>query len=1025
MRLYLVIPTILISFSIAYKAHGALLRISESPISDLLGKQFISAIFRDKKGLLWIGTQEGLYLFDGADLTLFNSDDNNKNYIPTSEIRGIAEDSVGNIFVATHDSGLLQRNNLAKKFYSIQIIEALGEIEIRKILVTKEDGIWLGAPERAILYEPKLNLIPDWPENQGITAKVGRPYAFLEDDSGNVFIGGSRGLALVSPHNKLVSKIRFEILGIPNNFSVTALELDAHGNLIIGTDLGYVASLDVKSGTVLSQWKLDRSASRYISEITLYENYLLISSDEGIYVTDASVPFSKPMTLLDFELSHNDIYTMYKEEKYVWIGTYDGLDILSMSPFELYNEKNSSVYNDVLDIDKDENEILWVGTYNGLFYFDVETKSHIKFMMPDESKKLLDQRISTVATDGKWLWLGFSQGGIQVIDPAIGESIIPNFEQETAIRVSDIVTQEGSHVIWIATHNYGIFSISGEMITSYLEDGSLPEKVIELLFTTKTGRVFVVTSRNFYEHDNLSDKFISLDFGTPEKRPRILSALESQEGNIWLGTKDHGLFLWTREDQELDIFQLREIEGSSELEYSTINGIQEDEQGNLWCSTQDGIFKLNSSGTLMQKYTMIEGLQGEDFNSGASFKSRDGHIYFGGPNGYNRFHPKDVEIVDTPPKMLLTGIELPGKKKGAMGPLANLKSLQLAHNESFVTFQFSVLDLIHSEKNQFRYKLENLDPDWIENGTRNTATYTKLPSGDYVFRVQGANSAGVWNREGLTLDIHVLPPLWKTWWAYCFYTLAAMLAIWSANRIYQSYVINRRSVALATQMFEAENRADDDMQEQLELQDELVQSAYKHNLKTLSVLGDCISQQRGGVPEYALTEHSNSNIKRIEALACLEDCLFYQVGGPAANLQIYTDKIISELLPNSPVSPESIITINEVSSRLLSAELASPLAIIIRELLENCIQHAFEPDSPANYLHITMESRSTDKPPEPNLVLCVRDSGVGIPESFEELVTQSSGTAVVQSLVKKLGGAMRVETNPGTTVTITIPNIIT
>lgn len=440
-------------------------------------------------------------------------------------------------------------------------------------------------------------------------------------------------------------------------------------------------------------------------------------------------------------------------------------------------------------------------------------------------------------------------------------------------------------------------------------------------------------------------------------------------------------------------------------------------------SISDLLGKQFVSGTLRDKKGLL--WEREGFNTDASFKSGDAHIFFDGPNGHNRFHPNDIKIVTTPSKMLLTGIEFPGKKKWTAGPLTNLESLQLTHNNSFVTFEFSILDLIHPQKHQFCYKLENFDPGWIDNGTRNTVTYPHLPSEDYVFCLQGANSVGIWNREGLTVHIRLLPPLWKTWWAYCFYTLAAMLAIWSANRIYQSYVIDRRSVALATEMFEAEASFDDDMQEQLKLQDELIESAYKHNLKTLSVLGDCISQQRGDVPEDALAQHSNSNIKRIEALACLEGCLFYQVGGPAANLQMYTDKIISELLPNSPVSPESIITINEVSSRLMSAELASPLAIIIRELLENCIQHAFEPDSTANYLHITMESRGTNKPPEPNLVLSVRDSGVGIPESFEELVTQSSGTAIIQSLVKKLGGSMRVETNPVTTVTITIPNILT
>ncbi len=215
---------------------------------------------------------------------------------------------------------------------------------------------------------------------------------------------------------------------------------------------------------------------------------------------------------------------------------------------------------------------------------------------------------------------------------------------------------------------------------------------------------------------------------------------------------------------------------------------------------------------------------------------------------------------------------------GIGAPVNELKSLQLTHKDHFVTFQFSVLDFIYPEKNQFRYKLENFDTEWVDNGTRNTATYTNLPAGDYVFRVQGANSAGIWNRDGITLGVHVLPALWFTWWAFAIYCMTLLFSIWGARRIYHSYTADQKSAQMQKDKFEAESRSHDDMQEQLELQDEFVKSAYQHNLTTLSLVSDCISYRSINQSDEVKRDLTESSIKRIAALSVLEDCLYYQAG---------------------------------------------------------------------------------------------------------------------------------------------------
>jgi two-component sensor histidine kinase len=222
-------------------------------------------------------------------------------------------------------------------------------------------------------------------------------------------------------------------------------------------------------------------------------------------------------------------------------------------------------------------------------------------------------------------------------------------------------------------------------------------------------------------------------------------------------------------------------------------------------------------------------------------------------------------------------------------------------------------------------------------------------------------------------------------------------------------------------MFEAENRADDEMQEQIELQDEIVQTSYEHNLTTLALVSDVISSRSASLPHDTRIKLTDGSIRRISALSSLEDCLSYQAGGAVANLQKYTNGIFPKLLNDAPVKPETIITINEVTTMPIPAELASPISIVIYELLENTIQHAFEQDSPANYIQIQLSAETSFDPYENFLHLSVSDSGIGVPEKIEELVSEDSGISIVLSIVANLGGTISFSGQTGTLVTIKIP----
>lgn len=1013
-----------ITFCLGFSCHvnSEQPRLSRSVLSSLLQQPTVSSIHRDGRGILWIGTQKGLHRFDGASLTIFNSDRSNPNWIPDSEIKDIDEHIDGSLLVATSSGVLLKWNLRSDAFDPITQFGSIDDTRLSRLLASTDGGIWLISKGGLILYEPKFDHIEDWVEKLKILDLIGRPNDLLEGTFGSIWVGGNRGIARILPEKKSVQAFNLQTLGLPDTSRVTALEINNEGNLIIGTSTGHLVLWDIDSGTSLAQAELRGNVPNYISKLLLYEDMVIIGTDRGLYASDNKFSFIDDLGDKADDISNPDVYSLFREGNYVWVGAIDGLDILSFAPFELFNSKNSGVSNDILSFEEDNKGRIWLGTYSGPYFYDETTKAHSKFHINSNSSTLDDQKVVTILARNNELWLGFLQNGVQVVNGVNGDSWTPNLTSTNEIAITKILAGEQSQDVWIATYNHGLFRVTDKETFSYYEAQKLPEKSITVLFLSTTGILLAISGNKVYLYDPTTDRFDQrhFDFGLGDDLPFIYSFGQAKNDDILIGTKDHGLFIWSRTSQLTNQFHLQSPEAGSGIETSTIYGIEPDSEDNLWCSTQNGIVKLDSKGQLIKRFTMADGLQGKDFNFGAAFTSRDGLIYFGGVNGYNRFDPTEVIIDSSASPMRLTGITFPSQDDSNLGVVADLKSLQLTHKDHFITFQFSVLDFILPEGNQYRYMLDDFDPDWIDNGTRNTATYTNLPAGEYVLRVQGANSAGIWNRDGITLNVRVLPAPWFTWWAYCFYGVAAMLLWWGTTRIHYSYASERESTQTKKDMFEAENRADDDMQEQLELQDELIHSAYEHNLRTLSLVGDCISLQPGNEPDVVVRELNRGNAKRISALSILEDCLFYHAGGLVANLQKYTDAVLSILLKNSPVSPETIITINEIPSRLLPAELASPLSIVIYELLENCIQHAFEKESPANYIHVSMVPEVTDKPPARYLKLSVRDNGIGIPRCMEDLATENSGIAIVQSIVNKLGGALQFSGTSGTTISLTV-----
>ena len=281
----------------------------------------------------------------------------------------------------------------------------------------------------------------------------------------------------------------------------------------------------------------------------------------------------------------------------------------------------------------------------------------------------------------------------------------------------------------------------------------------------------------------------------------VLSMYQDEEGFIWLGTFGGGL---NRFDQDNKKFtRITEKEG---LANNVIYGLVEDDEGNLWMSTNKGVSKYNRSTGLIKNYEENDGLQSNEFNVGAYFKNSHGEIFFGGINGFNAFYPKNININNSEPKVVLTNFYLfnkpvqIGEKNVLKKHIAELEEIVLKYRQNVISFEFASLHYSFPKHNQHAYMLENFDEDWVYIGNNRRANYTNLDPGEYIFKVKGSNSDGVWGKEIVQIRVIVDPPFWKTWW------FRTLFVVFILSIVYAYYITRINRIKAQKQLLEVQVR---------------------------------------------------------------------------------------------------------------------------------------------------------------------------------------------------------------------------
>jgi len=824
------------------------------PFDQGLSKKSVLSILQDFKGFMWFGTVNGLYKYDGYKFVKYIHDPKNPHSLSDDNIYTLFEDRAENLWIGTNDGGLDRFDRETEQFIHYLPDSknpfSISDKRVVSICEDKSGALWIGTQRGGL-----NKLLPA--DRHGVQTNSSPKFIHYKhnpDDTNSISYNDDRDL-LIDHSGKLWIGTEHGGLNIfnpeTNNFThyrqgpddghhliddkVTSLYEDKSGLIWIGTWKG-MNRFAPKTG-LISRFGFDSSNDNSLNDACVWSicedqsgNFWFAGDvDYGLYKYN---PKSNETTHYQNDpdcpvlLSYACINSVYQDQSgLLWFGLWKG-GLFKYNPLsekfgyiKFKSKSNPKNLSDVMEnwvnaIFEDHSGILWIGTEKGELKKIIPNSPIVanqKFKTTKLNSKntftLNNKSISTIKEDkfGK-LWIGTLKNGMYIFN--INTERFTHFNPDPKFFNVEIVQAlhiDRLGIIWIGSGTGGIYLYNPvtRRFRNYRhksgDPNSLISSSINTIYEDKEGEVWIGTDGGLDrlilrsgKNGNREITYINhykpdIYGSTGLNNNDVNSICEDNSGNLWIGTGDGLNKLPSIGRQSETIHSGSENERSPIFTHYTekdglpgnlVKGILKDEKGNLWIGTNNGLSKFNPKTEIFINYDVNEGLQSNMFKRGAYFKRKNGMLCFGGINGFNTFYPDSIRANTSIPQIAITDFQLLNQSvKEKDSPLLKYaidenKELQLTYKDYLISFEFSALDFTNPKKNKYAYMMKGLKDNWNYIGNRHFVTFSTLPPGDYVFKVKGTNSDGIWNVKGTSVKISVSPPPWKTWWAYSLYIIA-------------------------------------------------------------------------------------------------------------------------------------------------------------------------------------------------------------------------------------------------------------
>lgn len=765
-----------------------------------LSQNHVLSIIQDNDGFIWVGTFDGLNRFDGSEFKQFTRHDST-NSISNNTIWSLFEDENKIIWIGTI-SGLNKYNPTNESFYVYRTSQTdsqtISNNDVLSIISAKNNNLWIGTDNGLNLYDTKTDKNIRFFDSNDKQKLTNNSILSLFPVDDILWIGSQNGLNKYNTKTNELTKF-YHNEANKNSISgdiIRTIKADSYGNIWIGTENGITKIEENDGKTSFENFKIDLGNNISVKDIT---NINFIDPNTIFVGTKLNGSFFFDLNQKKFNQNNSINKTakintsLIDKNNNFWVGTAEKGIIklvrknLIFEPFYVEDSKgNKLLFHCFFE---DDYITIWGGTSNGLFEYNRITKNfklhYIDFSSNQKNVikgiQKIDQSRLLIATDGNGIFIydkrnaKFSKFEIKTID-------------DNKIKTKHLHDDKQGN-IWAACSENIFIKINKKTLeTKQYKLNAESKTTIYSIQKYRNNQLLLGTiTKGLFIFNTEKEKFVQFD----EKYKKLAETIavdgffESKNGDVYIATMGSGILIIKNN-------QLTHLKHNDKLFTDNIYSVIEEDSLNLWVSSNKGLIKINTKTGKTYVFNKIDGLQSEEFNTGAFLKCSDGELFFGGIAGFNKFYPQnintneekvDIRITD----LLINNITIkPGHKYFGKKILAksilHTDTLMLSYKIKHFSIKFANLNYNTSSSKSYRYRLDGFSNDWVYlNKSNLNATFVYLPPGEYNLRIQAINNRGNWAENEKNLKIFISYPYWET--TYFYIAIISLIFIFIATYI--------------------------------------------------------------------------------------------------------------------------------------------------------------------------------------------------------------------------------------------------